>query len=51
MEFLFDIGIVSISNWKYTKSVGVKIKFYWLLPAVTYWFHDRVHIGWSLLVS
>ena len=48
MELLFDSGIVSISDWKYTKSVSVKIKSSWLVPAVTYWFHDRVHIGWSL---
>ena len=35
MELLFYSSIVSISDWKYTKPVGIKIKFSWLVPAVT----------------
>ena len=36
MELLFYSGIVLISDWKYTKSVGIKkIKFSGLVPAVT----------------
>ena len=35
MELLFYSNIVSISDWKYTESVGIKIKFSGLVSAVT----------------
>ena len=35
MNFLSYSGTVTIRDWKYTKSVGMKIKFSWLVSAVT----------------
>ena len=35
MKLLFYSNIVSISDWKYTELVGIKIKFSRLVSAVT----------------
>ena len=32
MELLFYSGIVSITDWKYTKSVGIKNQVFWAGP-------------------
>ena len=32
MELLFYSGIVSIIDWKYTKSVGIKNQVFWAGP-------------------
>ena len=39
MELLFYSGIVSITDWKYTKSVGIKNQVFWAVPAVTLGFN------------
>ena len=46
MELLFYSGIVSISDWKYTVSVG--IKFSWLVPAATLFEYEHFNDTFTL---
>ena len=39
MELLFYSGIVSIIDWKYTKSIGIKNQVFWAGP----WSYNTVN--------